>query len=67
MPLEKIVLETDCPFLNPKGSNEKINSSLTIPIIIKMISELKGISEITTAEIIYQNTIKLFGLSNIIS
>lgn len=44
MPLEKIVLETDCPFL-----------------------KLKGISEITTAEIIYQNTIKLFGLSNIIS
>lgn len=62
IPLERIVLETDCPYLAPKGSESKINSSLNLPLIISEIAKIKNISEDTVAETTYQNAIKLFTL-----
>lgn len=62
IPLERIVLETDCPYLAPKGSNSKLNSSLNLPIIISEIVKIKNISEDTVANITYHNAKKLFNL-----
>ena len=42
IPIEKIVLETDCPYLAPEPNRGKRNSSLFIPYIAKAIAEIKG-------------------------
>lgn len=62
IPLERIVLETDCPYLAPKGSESKLNSSLNLPIIISEIAKIKNISEDTVANITYHNAKKFFNL-----
>lgn len=62
IPLERIVIETDCPYLAPKGSDSKLNSSLNLPIIIFEIAKIKNISEDTVADITYHNAKKLFNL-----
>jgi TatD DNase family protein len=56
----QILTETDSPFLGPvKGErNEPVNVIETI----KMISKLRNIPEEDVANIIYNNTRKLFGI-----
>ena len=44
IPLESIVLETDCPYLAPTPFRGKRNSSLYLPYVVEAIAELKGIS-----------------------
>ena len=44
VPLERILLETDCPYLAPEPYRGKRNSSLYIPHIAQAIADIKGIS-----------------------
>lgn len=43
-PLDRILTETDCPYLAPVPFRGKRNSSLYIPHIIETIAEIKGVS-----------------------
>lgn len=43
IPLERILLETDCPYLAPEPYRGKRNSSLYIPHIAQEIADLRGI------------------------
>lgn len=45
MPMERMVLETDCPYLSPEPFRGRRNSSLNLPYIIKAVSQIKGIPE----------------------
>jgi len=49
VPLERILIETDCPYLSPPGFEER-NSPLALKYIIKEIERIKGekIEEITS-------------------
>lgn len=60
IPLEYIVIETDGPFLSPLGYIDRPNSSLSLPIIIEKIAEIKGVSSETVADITYTNAMILF-------
>ena len=44
IPLERILLETDCPYLAPEPHRGKRNSSLYIPHIAQEIADLRGIT-----------------------
>ena len=44
IPLERILLETDCPYLAPEPHRGKRNSSLYIPYIAQEIANLRGIT-----------------------
>ena len=44
IPMERIVLETDCPYLAPVPFRGKRNSSLNSPYVIDAMAEIKGIS-----------------------
>lgn len=44
IPLNRIVLETDCPYLSPVPNRSKRNSSLNLKYIVKEIATIKGIS-----------------------
>ena len=61
IPLERILLETDCPFLAPAGHDSKRNGSDAIPLIVKVISQLKRVSEDTVISETNKNAMRLFG------
>ena len=45
LPMDKIVLETDCPYLAPEPNRGKRNISLNLPYVIRAVAELKGLTE----------------------
>ncbi|MBU3876498.1 TatD family hydrolase [Faecalicatena sp. AGMB00832] len=44
IPLESIVLETDCPYLAPVPNRGKRNSSLNLTYVAQTIADLKGVN-----------------------
>lgn len=63
VPMEKILLETDCPYLSPVPHRGERNSSLNIPFVVARIAEIKGISEEEVRRITWENAHKMYGLS----
>jgi len=55
MPLDRILLETDAPYLAPEPFRGKRNNSLYLPYVIKEIAKIKNISEIQVEEVTYNN------------
>lgn len=41
IPLDRLVLETDCPYVKPEGMSGKVNSSAAIPVIARELAQLK--------------------------
>ena len=62
IPIERILLETDSPYLTPVPYRGKRNESSYIPIIAKKIAELKSISIEEVAEITTLNAKQLFSI-----
>lgn len=62
IPLESLVLETDCPYLAPEPNRGKRNSSLNLPYVAAKIAEIKGCRKEEVEEITYNNAKKLLGL-----
>lgn len=62
MPLDRIVLETDCPYLSPVPNRGKRNSSLNLLYVAEAISQIKGISPEEVIAITNQNARNLYRL-----
>ena len=60
IPLERMLLETDCPYLAPVPYRGKRNSSLYIPYIAQEIANLRGISYEEVVAQTEQNAKELF-------
>lgn len=60
IPLNKILLETDCPYMTPVPFRGKRNDSSYIQYVVKKISEIKNISEEEICNTAKQNTLNLF-------
>ena len=60
IPLERILLETDCPYMAPEPYRGKRNDSRYIPYIVEKIAELKRISIEEVEQITWQNATKLY-------
>ena len=54
-PMERILLETDCPYLAPEPYRGKRNSSLYLPHVVRKMAEIKGISEDDVIRITTEN------------
>jgi len=63
IPIEKIILETDCPYLAPEPNRGKRNSSLNLPYVVKAMAEIKGISEEEVIDITERNARAMYRLS----
>jgi len=61
-PLEKILLETDAPFLAPVPFRGKRNEPLYVKQVAEKIAELKGLGYNQVAEKTFENTKELFGI-----
>lgn len=64
IPMDKIVLETDCPYLAPEPYRGHRNSSEYIPYVITALAGIKGISEEEVRSITWENAHKLYGLKS---
>ena len=62
IPLDKIVLETDCPYMAPEPFRGKRNSSLYLPYVVSKIAELKEISEDEVVAVTEKNARKMYRL-----
>lgn len=60
IPLDNIVIETDCPYLAPTPYRGKRNSSLNLPLVLAEIASIKGISEEEAADITFANAKRLY-------
>lgn len=62
IPMDNIVIETDCPYLAPAPYRGKRNSSLNLPLVLAEIASIKGISEEEAADITFANAMRLYRL-----
>ena len=62
IPLDRIVLETDCPYLAPEPHRGKRNDSSFIPFIAQRIGEILGISAQEVLDITNKNARALYNL-----
>lgn len=60
IPMERILLETDSPYLSPEPYRGKRNSSLNLPYVVSAIAQIKGISEEEVRKITCRNAKELF-------
>ncbi len=60
VPIDRVLTETDSPYLAPHPLRGSVNSPKNIPIVCAKIAELKGIEICKTAERIMQNARVLF-------
>ena len=60
IPLDRIVLETDSPYLAPVPYRGKRNSSLHLPYVIQAPAQVKGISEEEARRAAWENSLKLY-------
>ena len=60
IPLESIVVETDCPYLAPMPHRGTRNSSAYLPLVIEEIANLRGISTEEVEQVTYENACRLY-------
>ncbi|MCM1105364.1 MAG: TatD family hydrolase [Blautia sp.] len=60
LPLERILLETDCPYMAPEPHRGTRNDSANIPYVIAKIAELKGITPEEVEAVTEENAYRLF-------
>ena len=62
IPLDKLVLETDAPYLTPEPYRNERNSSLNLGYVARKIAEIKGITTQEVIDITERNAVKLYRL-----
>ena len=63
IPMDRIVLETDCPYLAPVPFRGKRNNSAYLTYVIEAIAEIKGLSVEEVEQITYENALRLYRMN----
>ena len=61
-PMDRIVIETDAPYMAPVPFRGKRNDSSLIPLVAEKIGELRGLEAQAVLDITAENAARLFGL-----
>lgn len=62
-PIDKILTETDCPFLPPQSQRGQRNEPANVLEVVKIIAQMKNLPYEKVAEATFQNAQKLFKLA----
>ena len=62
MPIDRILLETDAPYLAPVPHRGKRNDSRYLPFVAERIAQIKGISAHEVEQITWENGNRFFGI-----
>ena len=60
VPLDRLIVETDSPYLAPHPLRGTVNEPKNIALVIDEIARLKGISKKHILDVLYQNSCNLF-------
>ncbi len=60
IPIESIVLETDCPYMAPVPHRGERNSSIFLSFVADKIAELKNMDVADVERITYENALKIY-------
>lgn len=60
VPMERILLETDAPYMAPEPHRGKRNSSLYLPYVVEKIARIRGITPREVEDITKENALRLF-------
>jgi len=63
IPIERILLETDCPYLAPQPKRGKRNEPAFLPYVAEVLAEVKGLSVDDIGRITGLNAMGLFGMA----
>lgn len=61
--LDRILLETDCPYLSPVPNRGKRNSSLNLPYVAAEIAKIRNISEKELIKAAWDNALRMYKIS----
>ncbi|GIP50753.1 TatD family hydrolase [Paenibacillus sp. DXFW5] len=64
-PMDRLLIETDSPYLTPHPYRGKRNESAHVRLVAEMAAELKGVTFEEIAEITTRNAMERFGISRI--
>lgn len=64
-PADRLLVETDAPFLSPHPFRGKRNEPARVKLVAERIAELQGQPFTTVAQILTKNTVELFRLNNL--
>ena len=62
VPIDKILIETDSPYLSPEPFRGMRNDSRNVKLVAKKISEIKKMNINEIAQITYENAKKVYGI-----
>lgn len=62
IPLEKLLIETDCPYLAPHPFRGKRNEPSYVKLVAEQIAEIKNVSVEEVAKVTTENAKKIFGM-----
>lgn len=60
VPLERLLIETDCPYLTPHPFRGRRNDPGYVPLVAQKIAEIRGVSAEEIAKVTFQNALDLF-------
>ena len=60
VPMDKILIETDSPYLSPEPYRGKRNDSRNVKYVAQKIAEIKGLTLEEVARITYENAMRIF-------
>ncbi|MCX8075210.1 MAG: TatD family hydrolase [Clostridia bacterium] len=64
IPIENIVLETDCPYLSPIPHRGKRNTSANLNIICEKLAEYKELDVEIVSDIVFKNAVEFFNIKD---
>ncbi len=62
LPLERILIETDCPYMAPEPYRGRRNDSRFVPLVAAKLAELRGLTQQEAGEITAENAKRLYGI-----
>ena len=60
VPMDRILIETDSPYLSPEPNRGKRNDSRNVKFIAKKIAEIRELPLAEVAKITYENAMRIF-------
>lgn len=63
LPMDRILIETDCPYMAPEPYRGRRNDSRYVPLVAAKIAQIKGISPEEAGVRTTENAKRLFGIS----
>ena len=60
LPMDRILIETDCPYMAPEPHRGRRNDSRLVPLVAAKLAEIKGLSLEEMGEITTENAKRLF-------